>query len=403
MIENDHVKLKIVYFDCYSGISGDMILGALLDSGLDLNSLCAMLDGLKLSGYRLEAEKVKRGGIAGTKANVVLDKQKQNERTLPAILNLIEKSGLPEKVKAQGSAIFQSLAEAEATVHGTTVDQVHFHEVGAVDAIVDIVGTAAALYLLNIEEIYCSPLPLSSGEVQTAHGLLPLPAPATLELLAKRKIPVRGSLADFELVTPTGAAIVTSIAKEFGPLPDFTAEAVGYGAGSHNPAYPNYLRLILGYRDVAASFYAEEVIQVQANIDDLNPELFGYLMEKLFADGALDVFFTPVQMKKDRPAVLLTALAPPHCLAAIRKIIFAETSTLGLRLTTARKIMLPRKTATFETEWGPVRIKYCPSESGGKPLHYAPEYDDCCKIARTSGLPLKEVYRIAESLFRNQS
>ena len=392
---------KILYFDCYSGISGDMTLGALLDLGLDLDRLRTTLAGLPLEGYQLVAEKVTRGGLAGTRLQVILENEQQQQRHLPQIIALINDASLPDPVKKMSGSIFNSLAEAEAAVHGTTIEQVHFHEVGAVDAIVDVVGTAIALHLLEVTDVYSSPLPMGSGEVHTAHGKLPLPAPATLELIARRKAPVRGSMDNFELVTPTGAAILTTIAKGFGPLPDFTLQAVGYGAGSHELSRPNFLRLLLGKNIQAADLYTDELIQLEANIDDLNPEIYGYLMEKLFAGGALDVFFTPIQMKKNRPAVQLTVLSPPHLLNTLRDLVFTETSTLGLRLNRAQKVMKPREVGKVTTEWGAIRIKYCPARPGESLLHYAPEYEDCCKIARLSGMPLKEVYRIAENLFRN--
>ncbi len=392
---------KIIYFDCYSGISGDMALGALLDLGLDLDRLRAALAGLPLEGYQLIAEKITRGGLAGTRAQVIVEKEQKQERHLPQIMKLINDANLPGPVKDRSESIFYSLAEAEAAVHGTTIDQVHFHEVGAVDAIVDVVGVAAALHLLGVTEVYASPLPMGSGEVNTAHGRLPLPAPATLALIAKRKAPVRGSRENVELVTPTGAAILTTIAKEFGPLPDFKLEAVGYGAGSYELSYPNYLRVLLGQKEKSATLQQEELIQIEANIDDLNPEIYGYLMEKLFAGGASDVFFTPIQMKKNRPAVQLTVLLPPYRIDTIRDLVFSETSTLGLRLNRAQKVMKQREVGKVTTEWGTIRIKYCPNQPGESLLHFAPEYEDCCEIARISGLPLKEVYRLAEYLFRN--
>ena len=393
---------KVLYFDCYSGISGDMTLGALLDLGLEVEKLREMLSGLKLGGYRLETEKVNRGGITGTKANVILEAADPVTRHLSDVLQIIDASDLPRQVKENGTSVFQRLAEAEASVHGTAIEKVHFHEVGAVDAIVDIVGTAAALYLLGISEIYCSPLPLGGGEVQTAHGRLPLPAPATLELIARRQIPVKGREVHFELVTPTGAALVATLAKSFGPMPDFTIHKVGYGAGSHDPGYPNYLRVISGEKAAAQQLYEEEVLVLETNIDDLNPEIFGFLMDKIFEAGALDLFFTPVQMKKNRPAVQLTVLTPPHLQQKLQTIIFNETSTLGLRVSRAQKIMRQRETLTVETKWGHVRVKYATTPKGQFPLSFAPEYEDCRQVAGKSGLPLKEVYRLAENLFRKQ-
>lgn len=392
---------KVLYFDCYSGISGDMTLGALLDLGLELDALKKMLDCLSLDGYCLETEKVKRGGISGTRALVKLDDGISNRRNLPEIIRLIEDAKLPMPVKSKSCAIFQALAEAEAEVHGTTVDQIHFHEVGAVDAIVDIVGTAAALYLLEVDRIYCSPLPLGRGEVNTEHGRLPLPAPATLQLLAKKNVPICGSDVNLELVTPTGAAIVTTLAEHFGVLPQFSVSAVGYGAGSYDTGHPNYLRLIIGNSKLAESRYEEEILSIETNIDDLNPEIFGYLMDRLFAAGALDVFVTPIQMKKNRPAAQLTVLADVENKDPLQSLIFYETTSLGLRVSTVRKVMLPRESITVETDWGPVRVKYSPTNDEGFPLHFAPEYADCCSIALSSGLPLKEIYRLVEHLFRN--
>jgi pyridinium-3,5-bisthiocarboxylic acid mononucleotide nickel chelatase len=393
---------KVLYFDCYSGISGDMTLGALLDLGLEVEKLRWMLSGLKLGGYRLETEQVNRGGIAGTKANVILEAAEPVTRHLSDILQIIDSSDLPRQVKENSAAVFQRLAEAEASVHGTALEKVHFHEVGAVDAIVDIVGTAAALYLLGISEICCSPLPLGGGEVQTEHGRLPLPAPATLELIARRQIPVKGRDVQFELVTPTGAALVATLAKSFGPMPDFTIQKVGYGAGSHDPGYPNYLRTILGEKFAAQQLYEEEVLILETNIDDLNPEIFGYLMDKIFEAGALDLFFTPVQMKKNRPSVQLTVLSPPHLQQKLQTIIFNETSTLGLRVSKSQKIMRQRETLTVETKWGPIRVKYATLPKDQFPFSFAPEYEDCRQVAAKSGVPLREVYRLAEILFRKQ-
>ncbi|HED24870.1 MAG TPA: nickel pincer cofactor biosynthesis protein LarC, partial [Firmicutes bacterium] len=274
--------------------------------------------------------------------------------------------------------------------------------VGAVDAIIDIVGAAVAFYLLKIDEIFCSPLPAGRGTVEAAHGMLPLPAPATLEILARRNVPLEGREAGFEMVTPTGAAVVSTFARSFGPLPAFRVEAVGYGAGSYDPGFPNLLRLIKGSRTEVSTF-EEDVDVIESNIDDLNPEVFGYLMEKLFTAGALDVYFTPIQMKKNRPAVKLTVLVPPAQRQIMQALIFAETTTLGLRRTTARKIMLPRETKVVESRWGPIRIKYSPDAEGRTCSHFAPEYDDCRRVASQSGLPLLEVYRLAEQLFKSSN
>lgn len=392
---------KIVYFDCYSGVSGDMTLGALLDCGVSLKELRALLAGLELPGWRLQVERVTRRGLAGTAAAVLVDHAAETHRHLPEITGLIRESALPEQVKEKSIAVFENLARAEAAVHGIAVDQVHFHEVGAVDAIIDIVGSAAALYLLGAARVYCSPLPVGGGMVKAAHGLLPLPAPAVLELLKARRVPVYGRDTDKELVTPTGAALVITLADGFGPPAEMTIEAVGYGAGTLDPGWPNFLRLLAGTAVSPTAVYEEQVELIEANIDDLNPEIFGYLMDKLFAAGALDVFFTPIQMKKNRPAVKLAVLAPPHRLAALMDAVFEETSTLGVRVSGARKIMRPRTVETVQTEWGPVRVKLVPRE-GSFPVHFAPEYEDCLEIARRTGLPLKEVYRRVEYRFQGE-
>ncbi len=391
----------VVYFDCFSGISGDMILGALLDLGLDQDQFKEMLASLKLPGYVLEIEKVNKREISATKVLVKTGGAEPVSRNLSDILAIINQSGLPEEVKENSSLVFQHLAKAESKVHGTTMEKVHFHEVGAVDALVDIVGTAAALYLLGADQVSCSPLPLGRGEVQSAHGKLPLPAPATLALIAERKVPVYGVDADFELVTPTGAATMAALAFSFGLFPAMCPEKVGYGAGSHDPGYPNCLRVVSGRLNFDVSEHHENISLIEANIDDLNPEIYGYLMERLFEAGAADVFFTPIHMKKNRPAVQLSVISPLSLVKELKNIIFAETTTLGLRVSTASKMMCLRETRTVQTEWGPVRVKYIPTQKGEDPLQYAPEYEDCRNIAKKAGRPLKEIYRIVEEIFRN--
>lgn len=394
---------KLLYLDCCSGISGDMLLGALLDLGLDLKDLQSAIAGLALPDVAIEMEQVNRGAIACTKAHVLTSEKNPPARHLADVIGIINQADLPDPVRANSIAVFTQLAEAEAAVHGCPVEQVHFHEVGAADAIVDVVGTAAALHLLGVDQLICSPLPLSRGEVDTAHGRLPLPAPATLKLLASRAVPVYGSTADFELVTPTGAALVTALADSFGSLPGFTVTAVGYGAGSRDDGSPNYLRLLYGFTDRVLKVDEENAILIESNLDDLNPEIFGYLMEQLFEAGAADVYFTAIQMKKNRPAVQLNVLAASALLRDLQEIIFRETTTLGLRVSVIKKIMRKRETAVVQTEWGPVRIKYVPAEPEEHILHFSPEFEDCRIIARLSGQPLKEIYRQAVQLFKLSS
>ncbi len=398
---------RLAYFDCYSGISGDMILGALVDAGLELPRLQGLLDSLALPGWRLEARPVTLYGLRGTRVTVETGPQLCPHRRLADILCLLERSSLPEAVREKSAAVFRRLAEAEGTVHGISPDEVHFHEVGAVDAIVDVVGSAGGLHLLGVERVYSSPLPLSRGMARCAHGVIPLPAPAVLELLRLGQVPVCGSAVTGELVTPTGVAVLTVLAEVFGPLPSsLVVERAGYGAGTMDPGYPNFLRLIVGQTAEKALRFEEEAYLVEANIDDLSPEIYGYLMDLLFEAGAHDVFFTPIQMKKNRPAVKLSVLAPPDRLAELADLLFRETSTLGVRVAGMRKLVRPRRLIPVETPWGTVRVKAVPVAPGAVKtvplLHYAPEYEDCIVVARQSGLPLKEIYRQVEQLFRQQ-
>ncbi len=393
--------LKTLYFDCYNGISGDMALGALLDGGVDLKNLQEMLSGLNLKGWSLKAEVINRGGIAGTRALVELQQSDVCKRHLEDILAILDRSDLPRQVKLQSQSVFECLAEAEAAVHGIRVDEVHFHEVGALDSIIDIVGTCSALYLLAADQVVCSPLPASRGEIKCAHGILPLPAPATLELLARRQVPLESRDTGYELVTPTGAALVTALAESFGSIPDFNLSAIGYGAGSIDPGYANYLRVLIGHTEPVHNVSKEKMAVIETNIDDLNPEIYGYLMEKLFKAGAFDVYYTPIQMKKNRPGVHLTILSPPEKVKILQDIVFLETTTFGCRLTMAHKVKRVREYETVHTAWGKIVIKYIPNSGGGLPVHYSPEYEDCRAVAAESGLPLKEVYRIVDHLFRN--
>lgn len=382
--------MKIAYFDCISGASGDMILGALVDAGLPLEELAAALRKLPIEGYRLTAEKVRRGVIMATKVHVNIEAaQEPPHRSLESILDIIAASALPEKVKERGTAIFQRLAAAEARVHGKKLDEVHFHEVGAIDAIVDIMGAVIGLNILGAEAVYSSPLPSGSGTVDTAHGILPIPAPATLELIAMAGAPVRPTPSlPFEFVTPTGAAILTTLATF--QQPALSLEKVGYGAGSRDiPGVPNVLRLWLGQ---SHNEIREGLLLFETNIDDMSPELCGYVMERLFAGGALDVWFTPIQMKKNRPAVMLSALAPREVEQSIVEVILAETSTLGVRVQPVHRHETARESLEFESSLGRVSVKL--KRSGGLIMGIAPEFEDCRRIARERHLPLQQVYRI---------
>jgi pyridinium-3,5-bisthiocarboxylic acid mononucleotide nickel chelatase len=389
--------VKMAYFDCFSGCSGDMILGALLDAGLSLDDLKEALSSLEIGGYSLSCEKVKRCGITATKFNVIMDEQvHQHHRSLADILNILNASRLPTGVKQVSGAVFQRLGEAEARVHGVPLEEVHFHEIGAVDSIIDIAGSVWALEKLQIEHFYSSPLPLGGGRVSTAHGLLPVPAPATLELLAMAKAPVvdfppEGSVQG-ELVTPTGATLITTLA-EF-KRPDMLLEKSGYGAGNKDfSGWPNVLRIWIGQAESTAQ--SEGLILLETNIDDMNPQVYGYLMEKLFSEKAADVWFTPIQMKKNRPAILLSVLGPRSAEAALTETMLRETSTLGIRVRAVTRHTAQREISEFESSLGRLRVKVKRHE--GKILAVSPEYEDCRRIALEKDIPLQEVLRRVES------
>lgn len=383
---------RIAYLDCFSGVSGDMLLGALLDAGAPLEVLRTELGKLPLTGYRLEATKAQRASIAATKATVALEEAKQPHRRLPDILSLIEQSSLPPDDKQRAGDVFRRLADAEARVHGREPESVDFHEVGAVDAIVDVVGAVVGLRLLGIEALYCSPLPAGGGAVAAAHGELPVPAPATLELLARAGAPLAGGPdAAVELVTPTGAALVTTLARF--ERPAMSIRAVGYGAGARDTeGRPNVLRLWLGD---ALEARPATMLLIETNIDDMNPELYAYAQERLFAAGAADVWFAPVQMKKNRPGVLLSVLCPIEREDAIADVLLRETSTLGVRVREVRRHEAERETLEFASSLGPtaVKVKRLP----GRPPAVAPEYEACARLARERGLPLAEVYRTIQA------
>jgi pyridinium-3,5-bisthiocarboxylic acid mononucleotide nickel chelatase len=383
--------MTLAYFDCFSGISGDMTLGALVDAGVSIDSLRAELEKLNLSGYTLTAEKVKRSGIAATKVHVLLDGKQQPLRRLSDIGNIIGASALPPAVKQKSLAIFSRLARAEAKVHGTTPDKVHFHEVGAVDALVDIVGSVIGLELLGVTGVAASSVNVGSGTVETAHGLLPIPAPATAEMLAGISFYQSSTL--FELTTPTGAAIITTLGTSFGPLQKMQVERIAYGAGDRDfSERPNVLRLMIGERTEA---FGEDVsIVIETNIDDLNPQVYDYLIGKLMEQGAQDAYLTPIIMKKGRPAVLLSVLADPSRTDVLVEAIFRETTSIGVRIRETFRKKLDREIRELDTAYGRVRIKI--SKRGSEVLSATPEYEDCRRIAEAKNIPLKTVIEAAK-------
>ncbi|MDA8187177.1 MAG: nickel pincer cofactor biosynthesis protein LarC [Dehalococcoidales bacterium] len=375
----------IAYLDCYSGISGDMAVGAVVDAGVPLGKLEAELSKLPVGGYSLSAETVNRKGFRGVQISVTLSEDAQPRRHLSDILQIIEQSQLSKRVKDSSSAIFRHLAEAEASVHGTSVEEVHFHEVGAVDAIVDIVGFVVGLDALGVEKVYASAVPTGYGMVQSQHGQIPIPGPAVLELLAGVGAPVYPGRVEAELTTPTGAAILATLAA-FEP-PQMKISKVGYGFGRKDLPWPNALRLWLG--EPVLNLEGDFVSVIETNVDDMAPELLGALMDDLLAAGALDVYFTPIQMKKNRPATKVSAIAPQSLRTQLAEMILEHTSSLGVRIYETSRLKCQRWQETVETSWGPVRVKV--KALGGR-HSAAPEYEDCLKIAREQGMPLKDVY-----------
>ena len=384
--------MKICYLDAFSGISGDMTVGALLDAGAPADALIDALRGLD-TGACFEVEKTARGGIAATKFHVHTDAAPAQHRHLSKILAMIGGAPLTPRAKAAASAVFRNLGEAEAAVHGVPIEKVHFHEVGAVDSIADIVGACVALDLLDVSEVHASAVNVGSGNVQTEHGLLPVPAPATARLLEGKPIYARGP--EVELTTPTGAALAVTLASSFGPLPAMRISSIGHGAGERDfKQHANVLRVLIGERTAASE--ATLVSVIEANIDDSSPQVLGYALEKLMDAGALDAALSPLQMKKNRPGSLLRVIARPEDQERLAQIIFAETSTLGLRIHAAERRVEARSLVEVETPYGRIRGKV--SAQGA----FAPEYDDCKAIAQRTGTPLQQVMAAArESFFKN--
>jgi uncharacterized protein (TIGR00299 family) protein len=380
---------NIIHFDCYAGISGDMTVASLLDLGVPLEHLRAELGRLDLphGSYSLSTRRTERRHLPALRFDVQVFDQR-TERSHADIDGLIYRSSLAPPVRERARAVFRRLAEAEALVHGVAVGEVHFHEVGAVDSIVDIVGTAICLEYLGVESVFAAPLPLGSGFVRTAHGMLPVPAPATAELL--KGMAVHGECGPGERVTPTGAAILASLATVGTGRPAMSVTAIGCGAGSRDfPDTPNILRAFLGR---VAEDVSENVLVAETNIDDSTPELLGYVMERLLEGGALDVFFTPIQMKKNRPGVQLSFLCPPDLLEQLTSLVLVETSAIGIRHYPVSRTTLERRMEEFETPFGPLPFKLL--FHNGRPLRAAPEYEACRRVARERGVPLQEVMGI---------
>lgn len=382
---------RIAYFDCFSGISGDMTLGALIDAGLDVNELRAELDKLKLSGWELHVERMVSYSLAGTRLHVATAEQHVHRR-LADITNILDASAFDAAVRDRALAVFTRLADAEAAVHGTTRDEIHFHEVGALDAIVDVVGAVAGLRLLDVDAVYASALPLGSGWVNAAHGRIPVPGPAVLRLLGEVGAPLQPDATPFELVTPTGAAILAELATFSQPALALTT--AGYGFGRRDIGRPNALRIWLGEPIAAARSTQptpdDQVVLLATNIDDQPAEQLAYVAERLLAEGALDVWWTAIGMKKGRSALMLSVLARPAAEPALVELIFRETTSLGVRRQPMTRWTCERAERSVPTPWGNVRVKE--QRWRDQQLGSAPEYEDCARIAREQQIPLRTVY-----------
>jgi len=384
--------MKRAYLDCSSGISGDMFLAALLDAGVDARRLLRELKKMRLGFYEFKLTRAVRGNLVGARVDIRIPAQ-QPPRKLGDIEEMMGKTELAETVKDKALKIFRRLAEAEGKLHNLPPGEVHFHEVGAVDAIIDIVGACLGLELLEVSELVCSPLNVGGGRVEAEHGSLPVPAPATAELL--KEIPIYSTGIEGELVTPTGAAIVSTLAASFGPMPAMKVERIGYGAGEKDiPGQANVTRLFVGesvevVKAQPGAAGDELVSVIEANLDDMSPQLYGYFVEQALAAGALDVTCSAVQMKKNRPGLLVTVLCAPESSDALAELLFEQTTTIGLRIYEARRKVLEREFVSVETPYGEVRVKVAKRE--GKVLNVAPEYEDCQRLAAEKSVPLKEV------------
>ncbi len=388
--------MRTLYFDCFAGISGDMTLGALVGAGADESALLAQLNGLGVSDFKLSFTRVDRSGISSIKADVHVGHEAKKHRHLANILHIIEDAKLSEAVKKNASAIFIRLGEAEARVHHVAVEKIHFHEVGAIDAIVDVVGACIGFELLGIERFVSSPLHVGTGTVKMEHGLFPVPPPAVAELL--RDAPIYSTELRGELVTPTGAAIISTLCKEFGPLPQMKVEAIGYGAGTREyEKFPNVLRVMVGESSAEVKS-DEKLLMIETNIDDATPQIIGHLMEAAFKSGALDCFFTQAQMKKNRPGVLVSILCRPFDKESIFELLFSETTTIGARCYEVERRALERELVSVETEFGSIRVKV--ARTGERIYGGTPEYDDCRSASEKQNVSLREVESAALAAYR---
>ena len=394
--------MKIAYFDCFSGISGDMTVGALLDAGLKIETLEKELKKLGLSGYQLEVNKVVKKGISATQFKVKI-KEEGVERSFKDILTILEESKLDEEIKKETKKIFFNIAQAESKIHRKDIDKIHFHEIGGLDSIIDITSAVIGIKTLGIEEIHSSALPVGKGFVKCAHGVIPVPAPATLELL--KNIPTYSGGIESEMITPTGAAIISTLAKSFGERPLMKIERIGYGAGEKEFTIPNLLRVSIGEKilkdeNLKDGYVSDEAVLIETNIDDMNPEFYDYIIDQLFSQGALDVFLTPIQMKKNRPAHMFSIIVYEQNLKEILEVLFSESTTLGVRIREIKRLRLAQQNFIAETKYGKIRVKV--GIFKGEIKNIAPEYEDCKKMAKQHQVHLKEVYEEVKKVSYNK-
>jgi uncharacterized protein (TIGR00299 family) protein len=382
--------MKILYIDLIAGASGDMFLGALIDAGASADTLSEQLAGLNLDEFQLQTKKVTKNGFQATKVDVMVGKQ-PSERHLPEILEIIHQSSLPTSIQEKAGAIFQRLGKVEAQIHNKKLEEIHLHELGGTDTIVDITGTLLALDMLEISKIYASEIPVGRGFIEGAHGQIPLPAPATISLL--QGLPIHGQEIKAELVTPTGAALLAALVEEFGPPPAMTLERVAYGAGTRDLPIPNLLRLLIGTPSAKNGLDYQRLVILETNLDDQNPETYSYVMEKLFEVGALDVCLIRIMMKKNRPGTQLQVLVEPMKAGMIKNILFEETTTLGIREKQVDRYALPRKILPVTTPYGKVNVKVSQTPRGT--IKISPEYEDCRKLAAKKNVPLHDIYQAA--------
>jgi len=388
--------MRIAYLDCFSGVSGDMFVGSLLDAGLPFEKLERSISGLNLNGYKISAKKEERNSIFGTRFCVFLKKKDQRLRYLKEIKEILEGSDLPLSVIERCILIFERLAMAEGEIRHISSDEVNFHDLGAVNSIIDMVAAAVGIHLLDIGKFFVSWIPVGTGIMTGAHGKIPVPTPATIALL--KGIPIYYSGQDVEMVTPTGAALITSLCSSFGPMPPMTIDSVGYGVGSRALAdRPNLLRILIG-NDIDRQT-SETVVVLESNLDDMSPELLGYLMDSLFDAGAKDVTFSHIQMKKNRPGIQLQVVARPEDNDRLINIIFRESTTLGIRISYSQRTVLKREELVVDSPWGKMRVKKVINQDGGTAL--LPEYEECRRIAKENNFALRDVYAWAATLSKH--